>query len=381
MSISSDQYLPYKPPYEARFSFGSFSDRSLLLNPDQYWENPSRSENLYRELNQVVRVPVAGVGLSVTCDFVLSSAEGDEFGIAITPNPAVSMPTRSMNRVIRQVSDLLSGFSLDQYWEICWRMLAWGDAFASVPVVDGVFRPVLLPTWQIWLEVDDVTGELVRVYQLRPGDRERGIALETFVQWSYRHSFVYGKSLFYELRESGDAYDRNSADLRVSSRDSAITPNIHIMPEGTDSQYLQAYKTDHQHQQRQGPIGDFYLSHGAVVQKPYGAVAQFPLNGMLSAIEFRRKEIAVGTRVPLYLLGIDYRSAREISLQPAMTFRLHIGRIRSILASQLMRIVNRELGIKGVSPYRLVFPRIDLNPFEQIAHNDLDAEGVLDVDG
>jgi len=381
-SQSQDNYLPYSTPL---FSFISFTDRTPYLSlPIDYHEHPSRSPKLCRELEQTLVNPVAGPALSLTCDFVLSSAEGDEFGIQVASDPHTPASPRSSARVVKMVSHLLSGFELDDYWRICWRMLAWGDAFASVVEnPNGSLRFILLPTWQIHLEVDEFTGELTKVYQLRPGDSaKREIDLESFCHWSYRKGFVYGRSIYYEVRDAVESYKRNSEDISDSSRSAAIVPSIHIMPEGASSEYLQAYKTDHQHQQKQSIVSDIYIPFGADVKKPFGGVQQFPLSAMKEAIQFRRLEIAVASRVPLYLLGIEYKSAREISLQPAMTFRLHIGRVRSILAVGLKKCIDRHLKKQGFPPpysYQLIFPKIDLNPFDIAAPPD--DSTFIDTDG
>lgn len=380
---SEDAYLPYSPLF---FGTISFIDRtsSYRSYPVDFHENPSRSIALCRELEKTIVNPVAGTALSLTCDFALSSAEGDEFGIAVTIPENSGLSQRRSALLQKTVNNLISGFTLDDYWRICWRFLAWGDCFASVfQSEDGSLKPILLPTWQIHIDVNEQNGDIAKIRQVRPGETEIEIDSEHFIQWSYRKNFVYGRSLFYEVRDAAESYTRNSEDITQSSRNAAIVPNIHIMPEGSSPQYLEAYRTDHKAQQRQGVISDIYLPFGGDMKKPFGGVQQFPLDAMLKAAQFRRLEIAVASRVPLYILGIEYRSAREISLQPAMTFRLHIGRVRAILASGLKQIVDRYLKESDFPTpynYRFQFPKIDLNPFEQVKNEDVNAEGVTDLD-
>ena len=372
---SSDSYLPYYP----RFQGSSFwyREREEL----ESIENASRSPLLCQKLEKVVRNPVGGVALALTCDFALSSAEGDEFGIAVVADPKVK--SRSTSRVLAAASYALSGFTLDDYWRIVWRFLAWGDCFASVTIgSNDRFKPVLLPTWQIHLEVDEWDGELLAVKQYRPGliQEEREVNKDTFVHWSYRKNYIYGRSLYYEVMDSSIYYQQNSEDIAFASRAVALAANIHIMPEGADSAYLQDYKQDHKQQLKHGPVSDIYLLHGAEVKT--GDRIGLPLSAMLDSLKFRRLEIAVASRVPLYLLGIEYKSAREISLQPALTFRHHIGRVRSILAAGLRGIIDDYLQERGFNPpygYNLKFPSIDLSPFGTPADDNL--PGIEDTDG
>jgi hypothetical protein len=180
--------------------------------------------------------------------------------------------------------------------------------------------------------------------------------------------------------DSSIYYEQNSEDVAFASRAVALAANIHIMPEGADSAYLQDYKQDHKQQLRQGPVSDIYLLHGA--DHKTGDRVGLPLSAMLDSLKFRRLEIAVASRVPLYLLGIEYKSAREISLQPALTFRHHIGRVRSILSTGLRDILDPYLLERGFKPpygYSLKFPPIDLSPFGTPADSEL--PGIEDTDG
>jgi hypothetical protein len=71
-------------------------------------------------------------------------------------------------------------------------------------------------------------------------------------------------------------------------------------------------------------------------------------------------------------------------MQPAMMFKLHVGMVRSKLASELYKLVDRYLAARELRPpypYRLVFPKIELNPYQQGIDEDLDTPGISDNDG
>jgi len=163
---SSDaNVLPYAHGFYGNWGVFRGCDR---LSPEiEYPENASRSPALANKLQACIDNPVGGTALRITCDFALSSSEGDEFGVSVEEDPAIR--NRSSNRIIGLAQRALSGFTLEDYWQIVWRFLAWGDCFASVVEDDGGrLRPLLLPTWQVHLESDEWSGEITRAYQRRP---------------------------------------------------------------------------------------------------------------------------------------------------------------------------------------------------------------------
>lgn len=361
-------------------AFGSKEFKNDLV---EYPENPTRSPRVYEALQRAVDNPVGGIALSITSDFTLGSGEGDENGVAIVEDN--SSPRSRNGRILKIARRALSGFSLEDLWRITWRMLAWGDAFASTYEKDGMITPVLLPTWQVHLITDEWTGQVVGAQQGRPGiaeDKWRELDLNNLIHWCYRKNHIYGKALLFEVTDACDYYSQNSVDIKIASREAALVPTLHIFPEGADEIYREAYRRDHEAQKKKGPVADFYLPAGANIQKPFGGVAQFPINAMTEAIKIRRLEIAVASRVPLYLLGIA-DTGKSNALQPAMAFRGHIGRIRSILAEGLRVAIDRILIKQGFNPpfgYRFQFPRLDLNVIEQTVHHDVQAPGIIDTD-
>ncbi|MFZ9740198.1 MAG: hypothetical protein ACO3EZ_19655, partial [Prochlorotrichaceae cyanobacterium] len=372
---SSDaNVLPYAHGFYGNWGVFRGCDR---LSPEiEYPENASRSPALANKLQACIDNPVGGTALRITCDFALSSSEGDEFGVSVEEDPAIR--NRSSNRIIGLAQRALSGFTLEDYWQIVWRFLAWGDCFASVVEDDGGrLRPLLLPTWQVHLEADEWTGQITRAFQRRPSmvgkENERNIDLETFVHWCYCKNHLYGRSLYWCVRDEAEYYKQNSEDISIASRKAALNPNIHIMPEGADSAFLQAYKSDHRQQLKQGPVSDIYLYNGGEVKQANANSS--PLISMTDSLERRAKAIAIASRVPPYLLGVESPGAKEISMQPAMMFKLHVGMVRSKLASELYKLVDRYLAARELRPpypYRLVFPKIELNPYQQGMDEDLD---------
>lgn len=363
-----------------------FGSRQFQTDLVEFPECPTRSPEVANKLQIAVDNPVGGPALAITCDFALGSGEGDEFGLALIASN--ESPRTISGRMLKTARYALSGFTIEDYWRIIWRFLAWGDCFANV-IEDSAERlkPILLPTWQIHLECDEWNGEVIRATQGRPGmlrENYREIDLRSLVHWCYRKNHLYGRSIYHEVAEEAEWYRQNSLDIMTASREAALVPNIHLMPEGADSDYLEAYKRDHMAEKKRGPIADIYLRYGAGLQKPFGGVAQFPLNGMLEAIRWRRVEIAVASRVPMYLLGIDGYGVKGMALAPGMAFRTHVGWVRLILAQGLRQCIDRYLMARDFKPpfdYHIQFPRLDLNVLEQVVHHDTNAPGIHDTDG
>lgn len=375
-------------PYCNKFGshWGNMGYFGTTETDEDYPENPTRSIELYRQLQTVVNNPVAGAGLDLLCSFTLSSLEGDEVGIAVKPIETQRHIHKS--KILREVNQLFSGFKSEDLRTIVWRFLAWGDCFASVVMNDdGQLAPRILPTWQVHLEADEWTGEITRVVQKRPGfDKPRDVDMDSFVHWAFRKNHLYGRSVFYESRDSARFYKQNSEDLAILSRESAIIPLIHEMPEGADEMFLEAYRRDHKQQLKYGPVSDIYVFNGASVSKA-GSLGSASIAGMLESIKLRRLELAVATHLPLDLFGIldNNPSATDMMMQPAMIFKNFVGQIRMILAEQLYKRINKvllERGYRPPYPYLLVFPEIRLNPWkEEIPDKDLDSDRVPDSDG
>jgi hypothetical protein len=105
---------------------------------------------------------------------------------------------------------------------------------------------------------------------------------------------------------------------------------------------------------------------------------------MIATHNLRRMRIAARSRVPLYLLGIEQRSAREIAMQPAIAFVVFVGVVRQLFSTGLRQLINTELALKQVPPpqwvYKLQFPKINVNPWQPVIEDDLDQPGVSDVE-
>ncbi|NJN87930.1 MAG: hypothetical protein HC881_18585 [Leptolyngbyaceae cyanobacterium SL_7_1] len=370
---------PEQPRVHPRGSSFSSLRYSEYMWGDDGEECPTRSPELAAEL--INHCPEAASALEVTCAYALSSGTGDEMGFVVELDPNNPQPG-----TVAIASDVLSRcFTLIDYWQIIWRMLAWGDAFVLMDI-DTKQRQVvgckLLPTWQIHRMEDDFG--VLSGFEQRWARNKVYIPALSMVQWSYNKRHRYGRSLYHEARRDWAKMKEGDEDLSVASRSSAIQPNLHIMPPGVDENYRRAYKEDHGARRKQGLIPDFYLLQGAEMRKPAGIPSSFPLNGLIDYVNLRRLRIAARSRVPLYLLGIDQKYASEIAMQAAIAFVMHVGAVRQLLAQGLRQVINTELALQGVPApwhYRITFPKINVNPWAAAIDEEVDQPGVEDVDG
>jgi hypothetical protein len=353
------------PRPESFFTSLQYVDYSSIDDEEFPTRNTDYANNLIRLIDTT---PELGTALETICTYALSSGTGDEMGFAVVEDENNPQP-----EVVALARDLITrSFDIFGYWQVLWRMVAWGDAFIYLDIDTKQMRiesARLLPTWQVHAIPDD-DGSLHHYEQRFPGLGDAVIIPPVnLIQLSYNRRYLYGRSIFHECVKGGE--DRAMADanfdLKEASRTVGVQPNIHTMPQGVDENYKRAYKEDHEARRKKGLIPDIYLLNGARISTPEGMPSINPLGGLMDHFNMRLKRIAVRSRVPLYLLGIETRYAREIATQPAIAFVVFVGTIRQFLSSGLRQLVNTELALKGIPPerwaYRFVFPQISLNPY------------------
>lgn len=364
-----------------------FSNQRFTLTgyyPDDSEEFPTRSPDLARVLIDLVNgCPEAGAALEITCAYALSSGTGDELGFAVVEDENNPQP-----KTVQTARALLTRCcNLQTYWQIIWRMLAWGDAFGLMDIdtkamMVSSFR--LLPSWQVHSIPNEADGTLLN-YEQRFSQRDKAVIPPvSLIQWSYNRRYLYGRSLYYESINDWLKLKDADEDLAEANRSSAVQPNIHLMPPGADEAYKRAYKEDHENRRKAGIIPDIYLLQGADVRKPAGPPGGYPINQMILNHAMRRARIVMRSRVPSYLLGIDTSYAKEISTQPALAFVVFVGLVRQLFSAGLRQLINTELALKQIPPeqwaYQLQFPKIQVNPWMQSADEDVDQPGVEDVE-
>lgn len=378
VSPASQATEPRSLPYPGHW----FSALNARLRPqmDDTEEYPTRSVDIAAQLIGMVNYcPEAATALEVTCAYALSSGTGDELGFAVVSEDA------TVQAIARAVLDRCLG--LFDYWQIIWRLLAWGDAFGFMevnPQLMQVDRVRLLPSWQVHA-IPDRQGSITHYEQRFYTSFSETAMMQpaTMLHWAYNKRHLYGRSLFYESIPDWVKLQDADDDVAEGSRSSAIQPNIHLMPPGADENYKRAYKEDHENRRKRGVIPDVYLLQGADIKKPQGPPSGFPVGQLLEHFSARRLRIAMRSRVPLYLLGIDVKYAREIAYQPALAFVVHVGVVRQLFSAGLRRLIDTELALKQIPQpwsYQIRFPTINVNPWMPAIDEDVNQPGVEESD-
>lgn len=373
----SPSALPY------RSAFGATS-RLHFLGYTESEEFPTRDIERAKVLIEMIGgCPEVGAALETICSYALSSGTGDELGFAVAQDDNNPRPEQVAiaQAVLERCCDIFG------YWQIIWRFLAWGDAFANCLVdlnARRVERLLLLPTWQLFVIPDPITAVPIRYEQRVSRQRVVGIDPIIMVHWAYNKRYLYGRSLFEESLDDWQRLKRANEALTDGAETITYQPNLHLMPPGADESYKAQYKADHESRKRDGIIPDIYLLPGQDVRKPQGLPSAYPLNGFIDNFNLRRTRIAARSRVPPYLLGIDTKFAREIAMQPAIGFKVFVGVVRQLFAAGLRRIIDLELALQGIPPpwhYKILFPELNINPFQELPlESDIERPGVSDVE-
>jgi hypothetical protein len=325
--------------------------------------------------------------LSYASRDVLRSQSGATTGWMIADTLADEKPIDPDVRVI--LSDLLERKNGDD-WVIGGNFLekavrlmyGYGDAFVEMCVAReglssgkgrygdyGVSQSLYLPTWQMFA-VEDRHGR-VEEYQQRSRiqDEENAIRFfpEKIIHFMHEQQTKYGMSAFLQACSPANGAWKElksvNFDIAEAVRALGVNPNIHVMPEGKDERYKNAYQARYESLTRSGVVTDLFLLHGADVRKMMG------VNSNLDALFRRQLDLrfhVVPAGFPVWFypgLGVEMRGAREISGEPAKAYGGVLASISFVLAKGIRKMFDLELKLrlgeerfKQVGKYRILFP-------------------------
>jgi hypothetical protein len=386
-------------PYQSSFTNRLFNIADVDLDEIPF-RDPTYARNLIATLQSS---PEARTAIEIIKDYVFSSQVGDEYGFTIQPFKLDPLSDR-IDPADQEVADIAmsciariaSGLEFATAVE---RFLTWGDCFANIPIdfknsqVAGIR---FLPTWQCFRN-ETPEGDLTSFEQwLIPpngllntdsvaADRNRIILHPlSMVHWRWDRKFKYGRSLFEASFRSGDfdKLDTATTDMQNASRNVGSPAMIHTMPIEKGEVYKKEYKADIEERLKLGAIFHYFVLQGAKVEQA-GANSSSGQTNLKEGLDLWRRRIGMKSRVPSYLLFPESAmGGKDLSSQPALAFAVFIGSVRMILAQGIRQIIDTELALKGIDKgrwkYRIVFPAIATNPFQQ-PDPDLNAAGVADT--
>jgi hypothetical protein len=264
------------------------------------------------------------------------------------------------------------------------RMLFYGDAFLEIAIdnpKDGIVQSRFLPTWQISRITDD-NGNLTGYKQKQwVNDNEINFLPSQIVQFSYEREGDYGCSLFSQSIGNWANLKQATFNLAKSMRDNAISPFIHIMPEGTDVDYRLQYQQEFNSLANDGIITNLFLDNGTIINRLSGT--DTGLDKMINYwLESRKSMIPPG--FPLWLFPcFEVSGGKDIAGQPALAYKRMRNDFCACLSEGIRQVIDIEIVLrlgydkwKKDGKYRIIFPKWDLNIFE----SEDDILGIHDLD-
>jgi hypothetical protein len=354
-------------------------------------EIPLRNANLARELIEIKEYSYeASHSVRYACRDVFSSNDGDDIGWSVA-DTLDDNKTKIDPLVYETIIDLIYRRNNGE-WVVggnflklaIKRILFYGDAFLEIAIdnpKDGIVQTRFLPTWQLFRKTDDY-GNLIGFEQKQwTSDEPINFLPTQIVQFSYDRDGDYGNSIFSQSITNWANLKQCSFDLSKAVRDSAINPFIHIMPDGTDSDYRLQYQTEFNSLNADGVITNLFLDSGTNIMRLQGTD-----NGIDKLIkywlELRKSMIPAG--FPLWLFPcFENTGAKDISGQPALAYKRFRNDLCACLSDGIRQIIDIELVLKlgydkwrKDGKYRIIFPKWDTN----ILETEDDKMGIIDLD-
>jgi hypothetical protein len=353
-------------------------------------EYPIRDPEKARELIEICEwCPEASKSIQILISSAFSSADGDDQGFTLSDTCNDETPLDAMVYEIGMgaIGRVLTTSNLAM---ACERILSHGDCFAELSIderasqVNGL---MFLPTWEMFRV--EVQGDLQRFDQRRrlwEENAEVSFPPAKIVHWRYRRKNIYGRSLFNESLEDWGRLKRSTEALLFAS-ESSIAADLHVMPEGADEAYLEAYRDTQQRERTDGIVTDYYTMSSGDVRR----LSSNPdLKALADSVLLWRSRIIMASGVPPYLLGLPALGAKEISGQPALEYARHVNWLRACLTEGIVQVLYTEFALKGIPEerwrgrIRIVYPLIAVNVFQGQGEANLaesDSPGLTQTEG
>jgi hypothetical protein len=309
--------------------------------------------------------PEIGTAIAYIKDDCISSEDGDDQGVAITGLIDPDGKELPIDEDVRKAATecIERCFGDDQIELAIDRILSYGDCFANLDInlaTKQVNKLLFLPTWELF-RVED-RGNLIRFEQRRwLGQEPAEIEFHPInvVHWRYNTKTLYGKALFDESREDWGKLMDASMDLATAARDVGINAIVHSFPQTVTKESADNYIRDHEEKIASGIITNYYAYGGIEV----GRIGNNnpDLKALLDNMKSWQVRIAVRSRLPLYLFGLQGNSAKDISGQPALAYSRFINSIRRCVGKGIRQVIDTDLALKGIPrerwQYQISWPR------------------------
>lgn len=237
--------------------------------------------------------------------------------------------------------------------------LSYGDSFVQLGIYKegigkndwAVCRSRYMPVFSTFVDVDEEDGS-IRAYRIQekmfPSGDDVIIHPLKMLQFKIGKSGAgyYGKPPTFQQIPQWRKVKDCAADIEQASRDTGVAPWLHIMPEGTDESYKEAYRQEYQEMLNEGIVTNLFLMPSADVKK--AAANAGALSNLLDYwLQLRYQMVLPG--VPLWFfpgLGLKESSGKDIANQPALAYARQIASLRSMIGEQVRWAISVEIVLK-----------------------------------
>lgn len=328
--------------------------------------------------------PEVETAISVLRDDAFSSEHGDDQGVSVSKflDNNEELPDEQRTPIDSNIKSILDDFIYKHLTaEFCKPILeetlTTGDSFVEIVFnssLTEIVELLRLPVGEMF-RVELSKGQLVQFEQRGQSNIWNTDSYKILyapmqiIHWRYKKVHLYGRSLYAAAKNDWDDLKLAEQDLAKACRDLGVIPVHHEMPEKTDRTFRDLYQQEHIRQKQSFLVTDLYTMPGVKISRI--ASAQANLDPLFDRVIMRRLRIAMTCRVPesLMSVGHGFSSGKELSNQPATAYARHLAAVRQSHAQGLNQILDTVLALKGINPadrqYRLVFPKIVTNPYNQ----------------
>lgn len=229
--------------------------------------------------------------------------------------------------------------------------LLFGDAFMELGIEKdglgdyGIVRSQYLPSLSMFACEDEHEAQIYYAQRksIQPSPDDVIIPAVKCLQFTHMERGLYGTTI--ANVEGWKRYKKTASNLLTGSEAQALSPWLHVMPEGADQTYVEGYAYSIENMRQSGIITDLYLKNGADLRKP-----EFDSNVLKPLIEHSTLERMglVVPGIPNYMFAWLAKDGgqKDLSTTPSLAYARQIAHIRSMLSAQIRWAISLEIVLK-----------------------------------
>jgi hypothetical protein len=255
--------------------------------------------------------------------------------------------------------------------------LSTGDCFVELRFdsrftrIEGFLH---LPAWELF-RIENDRGLLSGYEQRRHLQDSRAVVFDPLqiIHFRYQRRRLYGVALFEECLADWEGLKQAEDDWARASRELAVNPLVHKMPDCSPDGYKDDYQEAHKERMRQGTINHYYLDHGGEISDASSMAPS--LAELAKRVEQKQRQLVQRARIPPWLIGMSQQGAKEVAGLPGESYGRHVNMVRQALTDGLAFAIEVQLALAGIygdqARFRLEYPTLIVNPYALSAAQNL----------